>query len=286
MSKYWFQRNKDRRRRNRVTRTPKDVLYYRNEFRIRVLTSHNLRCRRRQMKWLYKEYGKGIQRLMNSKWKANNNLFWLRSDDYLHRLDMDRTYWGLLQLRCRNCAITINDLKRYSGGERDCEKLEEFLKGLFRYTDAHAQHGVVISRLFNSCWRDFKNEYKAIINSSPALAGAMRCWVLIKQVSSQIRKGKFKPQKKEQVKAMDIKIRTDQDLRDASAYVLEGLLNGTVPYRIANAFSSVQRNIVMMNAQRILAQRHNGVQTIKIPALCSSRVQHEKEEGTKLVKVG
>ncbi len=76
--------------------------------------------------------------------------------------------------------------------------------------------------------------------------------------------------RKRKMKNINLKIETDQDLRDSTAYVLVSLLNGDMPVSHANAFKGLVRNIISMNGQRIRAQIYNGVKTVKIPQLDSS----------------
>lgn len=68
-----------------------------------------------------------------------------------------------------------------------------------------------------------------------------------------------------------LKIETDQDLRDSTAFVLEGLLNGDIPVSQANAFARLARNIISMNGQRIKAQIYNSAKKVRIPQLDSSK---------------
>ena len=95
--------------------------------------------------------------------------------------------------------------------------------------------------------------------------------VCLSNILRRIGKGEIRLNKKEKTMPKTIlKIATEQDLRDSTAYVLEQLLNGDMPVSHANAFSKLVRNIVSMNGQRIHAQIYNGVKTVKIPQLDSS----------------
>lgn len=183
--------------------------------------------------------------------------------------------WEFLFDRCEDVFWSISDLREQSDiAKKDTYRLGEYLKEVFKPYHCIDFQYKSVARLLGHLLREW-HEVRDFYDQVPDFLILCRYFVLIKHMSFQVRKGNYKPKKRGEGRIMEIKIKTDQDLRDASAYVLEGLLNGTVPYRIANSFATVQRNVIMMNAQRIRAQIHNGVQTVKIPALCSERLMEK-----------